>query len=338
MRPPAARQAAIRSKASPRPSSSRFTRMRRAWKVRVAGGGRAASRGAARRTRSASSVVVVIASAPGRRRWRGRSGARRAPRRTRRGGRRGPSPASVHEVGCRLARERSMRMSSGPRLEAEAALRVVELGGGDAESSRMPSAFSPPSRSVSRGSRPARGARGRRTRRGAPSRDERLAVPVEAEEAPVGPVARSTAAAWPPVPTVPSTRALPASPRGAPASLREDRTWPASDPILGEEPPVLVGEGLLLEEPLRKPLRFHTARWFCRPRTLTSPAMAALSRSSGGITIRPWRSIVAAWPKKFTRSRKRSFEGASRARRRGGARSRATPPSGRASRSRRSRS
>jgi hypothetical protein len=54
---------------------------------------------------------------------------------------------------------------------------------------------------------------------------------------------------------------------------------------------------------------FQTARWFCRPRTLTSPAIAALSRSSGGTTTRPCLSMAAAWPKKFTRSRKRSFEG-----------------------------
>jgi len=72
---------------------------------------------------------------------------------------------------------------------------------------------------------------------------------------------------------------------------------------------VVVRERLLLNSRSVSRLWFKTARWFCRPSTLTSPAMAALSRRSWGRTTRPCLSMAPVCPKKFTRSRKRCFEG-----------------------------
>src|SRR4030042_648414 len=73
---------------------------------------------------------------------------------------------------------------------------------------------------------------------------------------PSGALARSTAAAWPPRPTVPSTYVPPGlTARSSSASARRTGTWPASDPMLREEPPVLVGERLLLEQPLLQALQ-----------------------------------------------------------------------------------
>mgnify|MGYP003694018345 CR=1 FL=1 len=108
-------------------------------------------------------------------------------------------------------------------------------------------------------------------------------------------------------------RGRPASPRAAPASPRAGpaRAAPTSDPELREQRvPSSSVKGSFLNSRSCSRFWFHTARWFCRPSTLTSPAMAAVSRSSCGQHARgPACPCVAAWPKKFTRSRKRSFEG-----------------------------
>src|SRR5574341_34505 len=72
---------------------------------------------------------------------------------------------------------------------------------------------------------------------------------------PSGAVARSTASAWPPVPRVPSTHSPPGlTASSSSVSSSRTGTWPASDSILREQPPVLVGERLLLEQPLLQAL------------------------------------------------------------------------------------
>src|SRR5512144_571056 len=73
---------------------------------------------------------------------------------------------------------------------------------------------------------------------------------------PSGALARRMAAAWPPRPTVPSTHSPPGlTASSSSVSARRTLVWPASDPILREEPPVLVRERLLLEQPLLQPLQ-----------------------------------------------------------------------------------
>ena len=77
-----------------------------------------------------------------------------------------------------------------------------------------------------------------------------------------------------------------------------------------EHAPVVVGEGLLLEQPLRGAASGSTPRGGSagRARSLRPPSPRSRAASCG-ITTRPCLSMVTVWPKKFTRSRKRSFDG-----------------------------